>query len=208
MDSGADLQHVVNWHNDAVHPLHKLAFLASIGVRQETLQPAPDAILSQQPPEGPFQVRIVIPKVFGGDGVPRWDWVATDAPLVLYALLRLGIRSPEAVRGVDALVSHTRDGGYPCFASRARGSFRGPGSRGDPCPYANLIMLRMLAQIPERSETPEAEVAEVLADQLDPQGRVTANSAWLKWKGWEFCQKREPSRWLTFLVHRALNRLR
>lgn len=260
-------QRPITRHNDSVHPLHQLVFAASIGIRAEELSAGITSILSHQSEEGPFQVRIVIPKAFGGDDAPKWDWVATDAPLVLYALLRLGLRTPDVIAGVDALVSHREDPGFPCFASSSMGRFKGPGKRGDPCPYANLIMLRMLAQLPDRIESPEAvgavkmlfdhwtlrkqkkyflfgigtdfakpkapriwydvvhyldtlsrfpaaradsrlaEVAALLQDQMDSNGQVTPRSAWMKWKGWEFCQKREPSRWLTFLTHRALNRL-
>jgi hypothetical protein len=260
-------QYPITRHNDAVHPLHKLVFAAAIGVQAAELQPAIDSILAHQSPEGTFQVRIVIPKAFGGDDVPRWDWVATDAPLILYALLRLGIRDERVMRGVDHISSRIEEVGFPCFASESMGRFKGPGKRGDPCPYANLIILRMLAQLPDRLDSAEAraavamllhhwrvrgarkyflfgigtdfakpkapriwydiihyldtlsrfpsaradpelsQVADLLRDEMNNESRLTSRSIWTKWKGWEFCQKKEPSRWLTFLAHRALGRL-
>ena len=255
-------------HNDAVHPLHKLVFAADIGVKRKDLRPAVDAVLAHQAPDGPFQVRIMIPPAFGGDGVARWDWVATDAPLVLFALLRLGVRNKRVMKGVQHLRSRIAEPGFPCFASATMGKFRGPGRKADPCPYANLIMLRMLAELPELRSCAEAQravemllhhwelrgekkyylfgigtdfakpkapliwydivhyvdtltrfpfacqdlrlrdVLRLLEARADDDGRLTSASIWTKWKGWEFCQKKEPSAWLTFLRHRALERVR
>lgn len=38
----------------------------------------------------------------------------------------------------------TRDNGYPCVVSKELGKFRGPGRKDDPCPYATLIMLKLI----------------------------------------------------------------
>jgi len=260
-------QYPITRHNDAIHPLHKLVFAAGLGVRPVELEGAITAIMAHQSPEGPFQVKISIPKAFGGDGVPKWDWVATDAPLILYALLRVGVRDQRVMRGVAHIISRLAEPGFPCFASGSMGKFKGPGRRKDPCPYANLIVLRMLSQLPELADSPAArravemllhhwevrgtkkyylfgigtdfaklkapriwydiihwldtltrfpsargdprlrEVVGVLASKADREGRFTPESVWTKWKGWEFCQKKEPSRWLTFLAHRILLRM-
>jgi hypothetical protein len=260
-------QYVIKRHNDAAHPLHKLVFAASLGIGRRVLQPAVDSILSHQSDEGPFQIKIAIPRVFGGDDIPKWDWVATDAPLILYALLRLGVRMPEVMKGVEYIRSFIADSGFSCFASASMGKFKGPGRKGEPCPYANLIILRMMAQLPDLLHSAEAEravdmllhhwevrgkkkyflfgigtdfakpkvpriwydiihfcdvltrfpsarkdrrlreVLELLGSLADGEGRYTSLSIWTKWKGWEFCQKKEPSRWLTFLAHRAMGRL-
>ncbi len=45
-----------------------------------------------------------------------------------------------------------------------------------------------------------------LRARADPQGRFTVESTWTAWKGWEFGQKRVPSRWLTLLAWRILAR--
>jgi len=42
---------------------------------------------------------------------------------------------------------------------------------------------------------------------MDPQGRFSLESVWTAWKGWEFGQKKEPSRWLTLTAWRILTRL-
>jgi hypothetical protein len=211
---------------------------------------------------------IEIPKAFGGDGVAKWDWVATDAPLVLFALLRLGVCNKNVMRGVDHIRERIAEPGFPCFASTAMGKFKGPGRKTDPCPYANLIILRMLAEVPAIIDSPEAaratqmllhhwqvrgkqkyflfgigtefakpkapliwydimhyfdtltrfpaaradkrlhQVIELLTQIADNSERITARSVWAKWKGWEFCQKKEPSYWLTILYHRALKRMK
>ncbi|MGD9201847.1 MAG: hypothetical protein PVI26_09805 [Chitinispirillia bacterium] len=260
-------QPVLTRHNNAVHTLHKLVFAATIGIKRNLLQPAVNSILSHQSVDGPFQIRIMIPRAFGGDDIPKWDWVATDAPLVLYSLLRLGFRSEKVMKGVHHIRTRIAKPGFPCFASSSMGKFKGPGKKTDPCPYANLIILRMLSQVPELLNSPEArsaasmllhhwqvrkkqkyflfgigtdfakpkvprvwydiihytdtlarfpfvredrrlrEAFDLLASQADEQGRFLSKSIWTRWKGWEFCQKKEHSYWITFLAHRALRRM-
>ena len=51
------------------------------------------------------------------------------------------------------------------------------------------------------------EMLRLLASKADAERKFTAESLWLAWKGWEFAQKREPSRWVTLLAWRALARL-
>jgi hypothetical protein len=48
-------------------------------------------------------------------------------------------------RGLEKLKALERDNGWPCAVSPELGTFRGPGKKGDPCPYATLIMLKALA---------------------------------------------------------------
>ena len=50
------------------------------------------------------------------------------------------------------------------------------------------------------------KMAEIVKSKMDDQGRFTPESIWMAWKGWDFGQKKEPSRWVTFLVHRILKR--
>jgi hypothetical protein len=47
----------------------------------------------------------------------------------------------------------------------------------------------------------------VLKAKADPEGRFTAESIWTAWKGWEFGQKKVPSRWITFLAWRVIQRI-
>jgi hypothetical protein len=41
----------------------------------------------------------------------------------------------------------------------------------------------------------------------DENGLFLAEAVWQAWKGWEFCQKKESSYWITFLTCRVLNRV-
>jgi len=164
-------------------------------------------------------------------------------------------------------VTLIRDNGWPCAVTPDLSKFRGPGARADPCPYANLVMLKALSQMPElrdeeaahigaetlltlweqrrerrpylfamgttftqlkapmiwydilhvvdvlthfswlREDARLQEMVEVVRAKADEEGRFTAESVWTAWKGWEFGQKREPSRWLTMLTQRTLRRV-
>ncbi|MFW5713344.1 MAG: hypothetical protein ACOCYU_01605 [Brevefilum sp.] len=75
--------------------------------------------------------------------------------------------------------------------------------------YDILHVLDVLSQIPEiHDEEPLREMAAVIQMKADPERRFTPESIWMDWRGWDFGQKQEPSRWLTFLARRALDRLK
>ncbi|MBI1851104.1 MAG: hypothetical protein HYR85_12240 [Planctomycetes bacterium] len=46
----------------------------------------------------------------------------------------------------------------------------------------------------------------IVAGKADAAGRFTSESVWMEWKALCFGQKREPSPWLTLVVHRILSR--
>lgn len=46
----------------------------------------------------------------------------------------------------------------------------------------------------------------VMAAKADAQGRFTPESVWMQWKDWDFGQKKGPSRGLTLLAWRAMQR--
>ena len=142
-------------HNDAAHLLHKLVFVTELGVRAHDrgMPDVVDRILDLRSANGVFQVLVNIPQRFGGSGNDQESWMLCDAPLILYALARLGLRRCDAVKDcIKRLSSLVRDNGWPCAASPDLGGFRGPGRKADPCPYATLVMLRALAQFPELDE--------------------------------------------------------
>lgn len=150
---------VLKRHNDAGHPLHKLAFLADMGLRADDsiMAPIVGAVLSRQSPEGPFTVIEEIAVAFGGDGLPRPLWILCDAPTVAAALATMGLAGDERVQAATAaLAGLMRGDGWPCAGSPDLGSFRGPGRKSAPCPYATLIMLKLMASMPAWRDSAQA----------------------------------------------------
>jgi len=257
-------------HKKAGHLLHKLVFIADLGLSSENPQVAAslDKVLSLASEEGPFKIVVNLPKHFGGSGEDELSWMLCDAGSTLYAAAKLGGREdPRTIAAAETLAGLVRDKiGWPCAATKALGSFKGPGKREDPCPYANLLMVKALLPFGERyrdqidlgartllrlwesrtsqkpflfamgthfsklkaplvwydilhvmdvlsqigdirNQKPVREMAEIIRGKSDPEGRFTPESIWMDWRGWDFGQKREPSRWLTFLAMRVLSRM-
>ena len=106
-------------HNDAKHHLHKLTFLADLGLRASdpTLKPIIERILNHQSEDGAFQVIVNIPNHFGGSGEDEWQWMLCDAPSTLYALLKFGLEDdPRVQTATSHLGSLVRENGWPCAA--------------------------------------------------------------------------------------------
>ncbi|MBI4646091.1 MAG: hypothetical protein HY738_05700, partial [Bacteroidia bacterium] len=100
--------------------------------------------------EGPFKIKIFIPKHFGGSGSEELAWILCDAPLILYSLIKLGYKDTPGVKeAVTFLLSLVRDNGWGCKCSNIFSKFRGPGRKGDICPYANMLMLKLISVLPE-----------------------------------------------------------
>lgn len=139
---------VLNSHKSAGQHYHKLNFLADLGITTEDagMQPVVEKILKNQSEEGPFQLTTIVPEHFGGSGVETGAWALCDAPLILYALSKLGLGGdPRVRRGINYLLGLGRENGWPCTVSKELGKFRGPGRKDDPCPYATLAMLKLLS---------------------------------------------------------------
>ena len=104
-----------------------------------------------------FPTVLNVAKAFGGTGEDTWTWVACDAPVLLYALLAMGLgEDPRVRRAVEHLVGLVEENGWRCVAAPELGKFRGPGRRADPCPIVNLYALKALAQVPDLREGPAA----------------------------------------------------
>jgi hypothetical protein len=149
-------------HNDAKHAIHKLAFLADLGLlaSDPVLEPILEKVLAHRSKEGVFQIIVNIPRHFGGSGEDDWQWMLCDASTTLYALLKLGLeKDPHVAQATSHLAGLVRENGWPCAAASELGKFRGPGRAGDPCPYTNLIMLKALAQSPEWHESQACKTA-------------------------------------------------
>ncbi len=146
----ADLQDwpgkVISSHKSAGQPFHRLNFLADIGFEQTDpgMKAIVDSILALQSEEGPFQLPMNIPTHYGGSGNEEGAWALCDAPLIVYSLIKLGLSNdPRVTKAVEYLLTLQRENGWPCAVSKALGTWRGPGRKDDPCPDANLGMLKV-----------------------------------------------------------------
>jgi hypothetical protein len=259
----------VNSHKSAGMLYHKLSFLVDLGITRE------DADFTQlilamkksKSKEGLFQLPMQISPHYGGTGEELFAWALCDAPLLLYAASKLGFEKQELEEGARYLASLHGENGWPCTVCKELGRFRGPGKKDDPCPYATLVMLKLLSlpafsteknvvllglesllDLWEQSKTKHPylfymgtdfrklkapfiwydilHVLEVLSlnseiftdkrfiemlalvnAKADEKGLFTPESIWTAYKGWDFCQKKVPSPWLTFLVYRINRRV-
>jgi hypothetical protein len=148
---------IISSHKSASQPFHKVGFLADIGLRagDPGMGIVIERILALRSTEGPFALTMNIGKAHGGTGEDRLGWALCDTPLILYALLRFGLEDEPRVRAAgEYLLNLGRmdeqggQMGWPCAVSASLGSWRGPGRKDDPCPYANLAMLKAMAQVP------------------------------------------------------------
>lgn len=138
---------VLTSHKSACHPLHKLAFAADFGMRLDDpgMRSVINKIFEHISDEGPFQSLMNIPVHFGGTGQNQYAWALCDAPTIIYSLTRFGLGShPAIIKACDFLIQLGRANGYPCVCSKEMGRFRGPGRKDDPCPYATLLMLKLM----------------------------------------------------------------
>jgi hypothetical protein len=260
----------LNSHKAVGHPLHQLCFLADLGISASDLglEPLFDAILASQPEKGPLRLPMAIPQRYGGSGEPGMAWALCDAPLLTWALIRLGRADEGRVRSSAVELNRLgRENGWPCITGEELGGFRGPGRKSDPCPYANLIMLQLnsafspchdseatrrglasalrlwgasrqehpymfymgtdfrrlkaplawydimhvadvLSAFPRaRADEMMSDIVSTVTSQADGRGRYTAGSVWQRWSGWEFSQKKEPSRYLTLRANLIKERM-
>ena len=258
-------------HKSSGQLYHKLAFVADLGFKANDpgMERVIPLITAHRSPEGPFQIHMNIPAHFGGTGKDQWAWALCDAPIILYALVKFGLGiEPTVRRAIDYLASFARENGWPCVVAKELGSFRGPGRKDDPCPYATLIMLKLLSESEEWRDSPATrsgaetilslwaesrtrhpyifymgtdfrklkvpfiwydlvhvldvlsqfpwlrndprllDMLALLTSKADTQGRFIPESVWTAWKDWEFSQKNHPSRWLTLMAWRIIEKLK
>jgi len=143
----------ISSHKSAQQFFHKFVFLADAGMKREDpgMKLVIDRILSTFDPDGVPTLTTTIPKSFGGTGERMQAWTLCDAPSTLYGLVRCGEERPEVAKGVKHLSGLIQENGYGCISSKTLGKWHGPGKRSDPCPYATLIMTKLLLAVdPER----------------------------------------------------------
>ncbi len=148
---------VLSSHKSAQQPFHRLAFIADLGLKADDpgMGRIIARILAHQSGEGPFQLPTNIPVHFGGSGQDQWAWALCDAPLIVYALAKFGLKDePQVTKAAQYLAGLIRANGWPCVVSKELGKFRGPGRKDDPCPFATLAMLKALAQFEDWRDSP------------------------------------------------------
>jgi hypothetical protein len=261
---------VISSHKSASQPFHRLAFAADLGLKAGdfSMNGVVNGILDHQSSDGTFLLPMSISQSCGGSGREQWAWALCDAPLTTYSLVKLGLGNRPAVKtSINFLANLCQDNGWRCVVAKELGSFRGPGRKEDPCPFATLAMLKLLSQVNELRDGPEChhgteallslwaesltrhpymfymgtdfrklkapfiwydllhvldvlsrfpwlcddsrlkEMVSLLESKADTEGRFTPESVWTAWSGWEFGQKKVPSRWLTLLAWRILGRI-
>ena len=203
-DLVADLQTwpgiVLNSHKSASQPFHKLNFLADIGLRAG--DPGMDKIIHQlmahQSEQGPFQLISNVSPRYGGSGEDTWAWALCDTPLLVYALFQFGLGShPQVQAALDHLLTLVRENGWPCAVSPEMGKWRGPGRKEDPCPYANLAMLKILG-LNEALCTSEAASIGV-ETQLQLWEARQEKHPYIFYMGNDFCKLKAPLIWYDIL---------
>lgn len=157
---------LVSNHKNPILPIYKLIFLLDIGLDCSVpeIQKAISEIMKHKDKNGIYQSLTNIPKHFGGSGENTFGWCLCDAPLLLHALIKAGVDYKKHIQeGVDFLISFYNKAGFPCVVSSELGKFRGPGRKDDCCPYATLIMLDLLLNIPEYKN---ADITKKLAYEI------------------------------------------
>jgi hypothetical protein len=159
---------LVSGHKNAALPIHKLLFLLDLGLDDSVVEikHAIGAILSHKDQSGVYQSKVIIPKQYGGNDAAAFVWSLCDAPLLLMALCKAGVDYPSHIeQGVKYLLSFKNENGFPCVSSSELGKWRGPGKKEDCCPYATLIMLKLMNEIPAYEANPlRLETAQNLLD--------------------------------------------
>ncbi len=148
---------VLNSHKSAQQTFHSLSFAAELGVsaKHPAIAMALERILSRMQSDGLPRLPMTYPVHFGGTGTETWSWALCDAPIILKALVRFGLGGEKKVQaGVDSIFSLSQPFGWPCAVAPELGTFRGPGKKTDPCPYATLVSLDLAAACMESPQGP------------------------------------------------------
>jgi len=139
---------VLNSHKSARQFFHILAFVADLGLTVEYpgVREVIRKVLECRDEQGIPCLPMSIGEAYGGTGEESRAWALCDAPTTMYALQKLGFIDDGLRQAIDFLSGKTMERGWPCVVSKALGTWRGPGKKTDPCPYATLIMVKLLLQ--------------------------------------------------------------
>lgn len=110
----------INSHRSADHPLHKLSFLAELGLDDEDLglSDKMDKIIATTDGDGMLGLPMSIPRRYGGKQSDETTWALCDSPTLAYSLVKLGRgKDPQVVKAVRGLIVMEGPGGYRCVTS-------------------------------------------------------------------------------------------
>lgn len=142
-------------HNNARLLIHKLAFLADIGVTcfDSGIEDLMTLIMQTSPPEGPLMVLGRVPPSQADEGTEKMIWMNCDAPLLTYSLSKMGFNDDSRVReSAETLLNEFNLKGCTCGSSFGD-SFQGPGPREAYCPYSALLFLKLTSQFPDLADS-------------------------------------------------------
>jgi hypothetical protein len=113
-------------------------------------------------------------------------------------LVEFGLGREPAVRSaVEHLTGLVRDNGWPCVVSKELGGFRGPGRKDDPCPFANLAMLKLLSAVDDLRDCAAARAgAEAL---LTLWSESLSRHPYMFFMGTDFRKLKAPFVWYDLL---------
>lgn len=191
---------VIASHKSAGQPFHKLTFVADLGLHtgDDHIDTVISAILGHRSAEGPFTLPMNIAQHHGGTGAETWGWALCDAPLVVYALAKMGLRDHDVVRtAVEYLNDFVRDNGWPCVVSKELGTFRGPGRKDDPCPFATLAMLKALTEFENLRDGPACRSG--VETILDLWSESEKRHPYMFYMGTDFRKLKAPFVWYDLL---------
>ncbi|MDD3123468.1 MAG: hypothetical protein PHC62_08165 [Candidatus Izemoplasmatales bacterium] len=183
-------------HKNPEIPLHKLIFLLDIGLSTDVpqIEKAINQILSHKDENGMYYHSMRISKSFGGTSESVLAWAFCDAPLLLYILNKVHLDYEKHIQnGIEYILGLSYDNGFPCVVSNQLGKFRGPGKKSDNCPYATLVILKMLSQIPEYLD------AQIVINSIDYLFMLWDNSyelhPYMFFMGNDFRKLKAPTIW-------------
>jgi len=151
---------VLKSHKSASQSFHKLEFMADLGlnIKDPVGKKIAIKVMEHQSAQGPFQLPMNTPVATGGGGKDEWAWALCDAPVLVYSLIKMGLGDhPKVQHAIQYLEGLMRENGWPCTVSPELGKFRGPGRKEDPCPYATLVMLKVMSSVTELRNSREAK---------------------------------------------------
>lgn len=143
-------------HQKADHPFHKAELLVYFLPRgHPLLKKIAERILTNRSHEGIPLTLMKIPERYGGSGKAEFTWMTCDYPLLAWIISRAGMSS-EIAGATGHLLALVRENAWPCASSIS--GWHGPGKKSDPCPYATLLALKLLSEIPDVLDSEEARI--------------------------------------------------